>query len=1169
MRKKPSRRLLALCLFSAVVMSAWAQRVSFKVNRKPLKTAVIQFKKATGYSFVFSSNNLDLQKKVTVDANDQPLSAVVDKMLKGQNVDYEIQGKLIVVKEKKAQNITAPFTNNNQQNNKIIKGRIVDTNGEPVIGAVVKSNDGTTGAVTDINGNFSLNVPVGSTLSVSYVGYKSMNLKAQQSMNITMVSDNKELDEVVVVGYGTQRKINLTGSVAVIDGKNLVDRPVANLSQLLQGAAPGVNATMSGGQPGDGASINIRGIGSISGDASPLILIDGLESSINDVNPYDVESISVLKDASSAAVYGARAAYGVILITTKSGQDGKAHISYSGQYGFGDITTKHDFETRGYYWASIVDMFFRTQNGKNYTNYNDEDYYELWIRRNDKTENPERPWVVMKQGKWKHYANFDWYNYYYNLKRPTWQHNVTINGGNKKLSYLMSGGFYSQDGFLRHDTDNFTRFNYRLKLKAQITDWLSVSNNTTYFRSKYHYPGPRGVGHIFGDATIHNPASLTPTNPDGTAVYLTDDIDGYNLANGYPAIIEYGKNTNSLKRNNFYTTFEAVLTPIKHFTLTANYSYYFQHRLSENRQVKIPYSQTPGVIEYIPSIKDNYYEATSDHYYNGYNIFGTYENTWDKAHHVTVMGGVNYETVFNKGLNVDRDDLLSEDLSDFNLAKGDQMNIAGGKTRYALLGFFGRLNYDYLGRYLFEASGRYDGTSRFPRHHRYGFFPSFSAGWRISEESFFQPLREVFDNVKLRLSFGSLGNQNVGYYDYIQTINSGSSIGYSFGGSQKITAASVSAPNASDLTWEKAITYNLGLDLTLLNNRLTFTGDVFIRDTKDMLMAGRDLPAVYGASSPKQNAANLRTRGYELQLTWNDHFNLAKSPLNYGVTLNFADSRTKITKFDNPNKTISQFYEGMELGSLWGYKVDGYFKTDEEAANYNVDQSYVNQLIENEVIDRGLHAGDLKYVDLDGDGKIQPTTSANNLKDQRIIGNSLPRWTYSGNIHAEWRGIGVSAMWQGVIRQHWYPGPETYLFWGPYTRSYVTFIPTDFLSKVWSEDNPNAYFPRPRGYVALLTRRELSEVNTKYLQNAGYCRLKNLTISYSLPKKWLKKIGVETLRVYFSGENLFTISGLDTKYIDPEQASAGYSVSVNAGHRNVESAYPFSKVYSFGVNITL
>ena len=1164
--------LLFTCVFCSMAESAFTQNAKVTLNKRnaSLKEVLNEIESQTDYLFIYN-DEVNANKKISVNAKSERVADVLNAILKDTDISYSMEGNHIILfvnAKEGSSNKDESFVA--QQQKKTITGKVIDANGVPIIGANIVEVGTTNGTVTDVDGNFSLEVANNAVIRVSYIGYlaQEINTTDKTMFNITLLENTQALEEVVVVGYGTQKKVNLTGAVTVVDGNQLTDRPVANMTQLLQGVAPNVNVTMPNGMPGQDGLINIRGIGSISGSTSPLVLIDNVEGNINNINPYDVESITVLKDASAAAVYGARAAYGVILVTTKSGKSGKPRISYNGMYGFSGVTTNHDFETRGYYSAAIVDRFFSTYQGKNYTNYNDEDYYELWIRRNDKKENPDRPWVVIKNNQYKYYANFDWYNYFFDMSKPTWQHNLTVNGGDDKTQWLMSGGFYSQDGIMRKNTDNFERINFRSKTKTQVNKWFSLSNNITYFRSRYKYPGPSGMNNLFNAVQMHALASIPATNPDGTAVYKNTAVSSYELANGISSILEYGKNKNEDIHDNFQTTFETVLTPVKDFSLVANYTYRYFRYYNMNRQVRIPYSEKPGVIEY-RTIQDLLFESNQDWKYHGYNVFGTYENTCAKVHNIKIMGGVNYETEFHKTMRASRNDLLSEDLNDFNLAKGDQISLNGGKERYALLGFFYRFNYDYLSKYLFEASGRYDGSSRFPRHHRYGFFPSFSVGWRISEEKFFSPLRSFVDNMKIRLSYGSLGNQQVGYYDYMQVINSGSQINYSFGNDQKITGASVSAPNSSDLTWEKVLTYNAGLDIALFNNKLSFSADSYIRDTKDMLMAGKDLPAVYGASSPKANAANLRTKGYELSASWNDSFNVLSSPLHYGITLGFGDSKTKITKYDNPNMTIGTYYKGLELGSIWGFVADGFFKTDEEAAKYPVDQTYLNSMINISVIDNGLHAGDIKFIDLDGDGKITPTTSAKELKDYRIIGNSLPRWTYSGIIDLDWKGVGISAFLQGVVRQHWYPASETSLFWGPYARPYQSFIPSDFLSKVWTPENPNSYFPRPRGYVAFAGdggSRELTRPNTMYLQNAGYLRLKNLTVSYTLPNRWMHFFSMEKVRIYFSGENLFTISGLDTKYIDPEMAAAGYSTSSNAGHRDA-NGYPISKTYSFGLNV--
>ena len=746
---------------------------------------------------------------------------------------------------------------------------------------------------------------------------------------------------------------------------------------------------------------------------------------------------------------------------------------------------------------------------------------------------------------------------------------LTVSGGTEKVKYMLSGNYYNQKGIIRIDPDRFKKYTFRSKIIANITSWFELSNNTSYYHSEYTYPGLSGVNDVFTRAGRHALASIVPMHPDGTLVYRTGLTDTGEVADGVSAVLLNGGHHNRDREYEFVTTFEAVLKPIKHFEIRANYSWAHYNQQNLNRSVDVLYSRNPGETitmdngrtrgNYLSEIQNNQIRQT-------FNLYGTYDNTFANAHSVKVIVGGNYDYKYFKKLGMKRNGLLSESLDDFNLAKGDDISITGGQEEYAILGFFYRLNYGYKDRYLFEASGRYDGSSRFRRGHRFGFFPSFSAGWRVSEEAFFTQAKNYVSNLKLRLSYGSLGNQKtVGYYDYLQLINTGAVMNYAFGDTTKGDYAYESAPNSTDLTWETVITKNIGLDLGFLNNRLNVSFDAYIRDTKDMLMAGKTLPGVYGASSPRMNVADLRTKGWEASVTWGDSFTLASKPFNYRIMAGIGDNTSKVTKYDNPNRTLTDPYEGQQLGEIWGYVVDGYFKTDEEARNYKVDQSFVNQMINASALDNGLHAGDLKFVDLDGNNKIEQTTSANDRKDMKVIGNSLPRYNYNFGISADWYGIDFSVLFQGIGKQNWYPGAETSMFWGPYSRPYASFIPSDFMSQVWSEENTNAYFPRPRGYVALGSNRELAVVNTKYLQNLAYCRLKNLSIGYTLPDKWLSKIGFEKIRVYFSGENLLTFTKLHSDYIDPEQASASNSWKTSKSDANI---YPWAKTYSFGVDIT-
>lgn len=1141
---------------------------SVEARDETVKNILDYIEKNSDYIFIYDENvESRLNSQVDISLRGQGIEMILMTMCSQTGLQYLISGRQIAIwpaGEEAPDLISAPVT---------AIGKVTDINGEPLIGASVFLKGTDKGVITDIDGKYSITVPEGSILTVSYIGYQSRDITVTGPVEATTVlkPDSRMLDESVVIGYGLQKKINLTGAVDVIESEDLAGRSASNTSSLLTGIVPNLNVTQSNGRPGQGASFNIRGVNSISSGTGPLVLIDGIEGNIDTVNPNDIESISVLKDASAAAVYGARAAYGVILVTTKSGTDGKAHVTYNGRFSFSSPTVSTDFETRGYYSAAIADMFFSTYQGSPYTNYNAEDYYELWIRRNDKVENPERPWVMIKDGQYKYYANFDWYHYFFDDSRPTWEHNVSIYGGSDKLSYRISGGYYKGKGVLNQGSgDSYDRYNFRTKVSSQITGWLKISNNTSFNYNAYKFNSPGAVANVFSSSQLHALASFMPYNPDGTATWKIPSCianSSYVPANGISSIFQYDKTYNQDSNNIFSTTFEVLLTPVKHFTITANYSYTQSEYIAVNRTVQVPYSQTPGIVEIRTDLNDCLYENRERNWYHAANAYAGYDNVFN-GHHIGVTAGVNYETRFFSDLSVSRNDLLSQDMNDFNLAKGDEMSIAGGKNRYAILGVFYRVNYDYKEKYLFEASGRYDGSSRFAKGHRFGFFPSFSAGWRIDQEKFFTPARKYISNMKLRLSYGMLGNQQVGYYDYIQTINSGSSINYAFGEANKASGATVSDPNASDFTWETVTNMNIGIDLGFFNNRLSLSADAYIRDTDGMLMASQDLPNVYGASAPKSNAASLRTKGWELKLSWRDNIMVASRPLNYYVTATLADYMSHVTYYNNDNKTIGTPYTGQRLGEMWGYVVDGYFLSDEEAANYPVDQSYVNNMINISAKDPGVHAGDLKFVDMNGDGKISPTLSANDVQDQVVIGNSLPRYTYSFNFGGDWMGFDLSVMFQGVGYQNWYPGSNACLFWGPYARPFQSFIPTDFLSNIWSESNTDAYFPRPRGYVAFAGdggSRELTVVNTKYLQNVGYLRLKSLIFGYSLPKKWMDKIKIEKIRIYFSGENLFTVSPLKSRYIDPAQA--GSTTSWSNG-RTDANGYPFNRTYSFGVDIT-
>lgn len=1058
-----------------------------------------------------------------------------------------------------------------QDSGRTITGTVQDAKGNPLVGAVVMQPGSSNGAVTDADGAFSIEVSgVGTvTLEVSILGYvtKSFSLPEKQDVLKAFLSEDALLmDEAVVVGYGTQKKVNLTGAISTVEASELANRATSTLGHMLQGSVPGLNVTMSSGRPGNSPSVNIRGMNSING-GSPLILIDGVEGSLDRVNPNDVESISVIKDASSSAVYGARASFGVILVTTKTGNntDGKAKLSYSGKFGFTAPTTSTDYETRGYYSVYVNDLFMYNFNGSKYSHYTDADMEQLWARRNDKVEDPSRPWVIIDQrngrDEYVYYANTDWYHYLFQDIKPTQTHNISFSGGNDRVKYYVSGSYYDEEGQFRENTDKFTRIDFRSKISFDVTDWLNVSNNTSYFKSWYSYPGSSGVDTAFSLMTVHALASYPTRNPDGSSLYITSESSSGNVMDGMLTALDKGLHKNNDDRDQISTTTEVTVTPFKGLEIKGNFTYTFYDYRAYNRFVNTTYSTYPGVIEELTTgsrFTDKLQEISNTHTFMQTNVYATYSKTFAEKHNLKVMAGFNWETKRLKDIRSEGYYLLSETLNDLNLvgvdAEGNKrMEVSGGQNEYAIAGVFARVNYDYKGKYLFEASGRYDGTSRFARASRWGFFPSASVGWKISEENFFSPVKDWFNYLKLRYSFGRLGNQQVGYYDYIREVNISDQT-YLFGGSSLPIVANISAPVAGDLTWEVAQHQNVGVDMAFFNNRLAFTAEAYIRDTKDMLTDGIALPSVYGASSPKMNTADLRTSGYELSLSWKDMFMLAGRPFQYNVGFNFSDYTTVITKYDNPEYSFAMdYYEGMRVGEIWGYRTGGLFASDAEAAAYDVDQSSVNGGQKD-----GPLGGDLKFLDLDGDKIISiGSNSVDDPGDREIIGNSEPRFNYGINLGFSWCNFDVSIFIQGIGRMDWYPPSNCMAFWGPYARPYASLIPKDFHTMYWTEDNPDAYYPRPRGYIALGDNRALTVANDRYLQNIGYCRLKNVTIGYSLPQKWMKKIKADGIRIYFTGENLAYLSGLKSDYIDPELAMTGGELRV----------YPWQKTFIFGIDI--
>ncbi|WP_461074465.1 TonB-dependent receptor [Spirosoma flavus] len=1158
--------------------------ITLQLNNVTLQEALDRIQEKVNTRFVYSSR-IPLKESVSIDERNQKLSKVLDQLLAPRGITYKlINEQIVLAREKKDKQAfflnelsSRPVTTYVPADIRI-KGTVKSSDGQGALAGVSVVIKGTTrGTSTDGNGAYEITVPNTSAVLVfSFVGYVSQEISVgnRSTLDVTLAADNKMLEELVVVGYGTQKKVNLTGAVSQVQAKELENRPLNNMSQILQGMVPNLNITFSTGQPGQGGNLNVRGETSING-GGPLVLIDGIPGDINRINPNDVESVSVLKDAAASAIYGARGAFGVILVTTKTAKNGKTTIDYSNNFGWSTPTVSTKFMTNGYEHTMLNDEAFIRATGNSYTRYSQEDYKELEARRYDKVENPARPWTVVKNvnGKdiYNYYGNYDWWNTLFTMTEPSKQHNLNLSGGTDKINYFLSGSVFEKDGIMRINTDKFTSYTLRSKINAQLTPWLKVSNNTQYFDSRYTYPGLEGGANAnFVAITVHALPIYAPLNPDGTATYNTLK-NNYSIGDGLFANLLKGVAGGEKKVHELTTINAVTIDFTKNWNLVGNYSYSFYIADDWYRSAVAQYSIQPGILTTVPNYNVDQYKQTM--WFDpatAANLYTSYNQTFGK-HYFAATAGLNRETRKHSRLFGARKNLLSESLNDLNLGTGEQLS-AGDAFQYALFGAFFRANYDYVGKYLFEVNGRYDGTSRFGVGRRYGFFPSVSAGWRISEEKFFESARNVVNNLKIRASYGTLGNQlppgsnavpynttSSNYYPYVPIMPTAQSSWINNG--QKLFYVNSPNPISQSLTWEKATTTNLGLDATLLNNRLNFSFDAYVRNTTDMLVPGRVLPAVYGASVPTENAGDLQTKGFELALSWRDQTKVAGKSLSYNVSFILSDSKSTITKYDNPNKILSSRYEGQVIGDIWGYSMAGYFKTNEEAQAYTVDQSLINKRRLSAPGDWSkLQAGDIKFNDLDGNGKIDP--GANTLAshgDQIIIGNDRARYRYGMNLGASWNGFDVSVLAQGIIRKNWYPGNNADKFWGPYSRPYYSFIPENFNDDIWTPENPDAYFPLLRGYTALEDGNDLRTPNDRYIQNVGYLRLKNVVFGYTIPEAITKKIRLSRARIFFSGENLLTFSPLRSKYIDPEQLD---------GDGTNGRTYPLSKTLSAGLNLT-
>ncbi len=1123
--------LLVVCCGFAYAHSSNGQNVldrnvSLQAENTRFKGVLTQIEEQAHVRFIYSSSAIDVRQKVSLQAQNKKLDLVLEELLRPLSIEYSASGNRIMLRriaadQKNETYLKIPAIDDLAEVvvEHTIRGKVTDEKGEGLPGVSILIKGTQQGTSTGETGTFTLKVPdERATLVFSFVGYLTQEVVVgnKTTIDISMEADIKALEDLVVVGYGTQKKVNLTGAVSHVTSEVLENRPLSNVAQGLQGIIPNLNITQSSGALGRSADFNIRGFTSING-GSPLILINGVPGDINLLNPNDIQEVSVLKDAASAAIYGARGAFGVILITTKKGGEHKPRVTLSTNYAINKPTVFNEImdskERLEYYNIATI-----RQSGTPYFDAFRE--AAILAHYND----PSQPALVKDPAVagYRGAANIQWPRELMRTSYPMQQYNLSISGGSEKLKYYTSLGYLNEQGIAKGFNERYERYNLTSELSYEISKWITVSSNILVNKNNKHYPPNPNTG-VFNEDVNYLFSNSWPEDP----VY--DQEGRYYTWDGKINMVQFLREGGYRNRgiNDMWLTGRIVLNPFRNTTINIDYTY--NNRDTEEKNYLknlVGYNDIPlGIYQTEPS---NVTRNNERYNYNAFNAYLNYDNSFGR-HHVKASIGFNQENSNVDGFSSYRENLVINSIPFLSLATGT-MNVSDGESRYALRGGFARITYNFDDRYLLEINGRYDGTSKFSESDRFALFPSISAGWRIDNETFFGELKNVFNLLKIRASYGSLGNQDVsGYYPYIATFST-NQVNYLIGNSKPLTAVAPGLVSPT-LTWEVVNQKNLGLDFAILSNRLSGSVDVYRRDTKDMLTASEPLPSVLGVAEPRTNAADLKTIGFDVSVDWKQKI----SNGHVGLTLIFSDYSSEITKFSNPAGLIGSHYVGKKIGTIWGLVTDGLFQSDEEAQSVN----------QTNITGRRLQAGDLRFKDIDGNGKIDRGNSTlANPGDQKVIGNSTPRYSFGVRPSVNWKGIDVTVFLQGVMKRDVLLSATDFLYQYQSQWNAQPKIGADY----WTESNRDAYFPAP----LVTNSADVTTAKTRFLQNGAYMRLKELTIGYTLPKLLTDKIRMEKVRVYLSGYNVGEITGM-MKVSDPELSNG----------RN----YPIHRSLSFGANV--
>lgn len=1075
------------------------------------------------------------------------------------------------------------------------------------MGATVVELGTTRGTVTDIDGNFTINSHANAKLRITYVGYKTVETKAVNGMKVVMQNDNAQLDEIVVVGYGQQKKVNLTGSVTNVDiEKTLGGRPEQDVAKALQGAVPGLTITNTSGDINSQPTMQIRGLGTLSNGATsnPLVVVDGVPvDDLTMVNAADIATISVLKDAASTSIYGSRAAFGVILITTKEGKKGeKVSVKYDGHFAWDRATVLPDYpdvpsqleaamigakrtdgsdpELFGMYFSKMLPYakaWKEQHSGKK--GYSEMKPFQSMDNVGDYYFNGNQPF---------YYADYDIQDIWYNKAAPSQSHSVSLNGSSGRTSYYTSFSYDYKQNLMKFNPDKLSRYNFTTNLKTDVTDWLTVGTRVNFVRRSFSKADSWNNVYQYlwrwGSFFI----------PSG---YMYDE-NGEKLDYRVVAMQKQAARKTTVHDQARFNAY-AIAHITKDLTFNVDYTYQidnYNYKTSDHSVYGMNWSGvTPTYIVGTSSsnttrenIKQNRWTA---------NAYLNYNHTWVDAHNLGVLVGVNGERFKSDEMWANRTHLYNEDYPELNLAYGEMKDatISSYTRDRSTAGYFGRINYDYKGIYLLELNGRYDGSSRFPAGDKWAFFPSMSLGYRFTEEGYWKNLHDVISNGKLRFSYGEIGNEAIGDNMFISTISpiAQSKLYWLDKNGNKLNQFQLPDWVSSSLTWERIKTTDIGVDLSFLNDDLSLTFDWYQRTTNDMLAPGKAIPDVAGASAPFTNAGSLRTRGWELSLSYRKQIN---KDLNVYGTFNIGDSKSKVTKWNNDSKLIGHTggivtasnarmyaYEGETWGDIWGFETDRYFTEDD----FNGKDANGKWIYKDGVADQtGIQTdnfvfgpGDIKYKDLDGNHVIDGGKgTADDHGDLKVIGNTLPRYEYSFHLGGSWKGLDLDLFFQGVGKRDMWT-QSSFVF--PLMRdadkalyanqtNYNVYDPANGIINISQSNRYPCLYSGNEGSgnvtgLASIGGEHNYYPQTKYLVNMAYLRLKNVTIGYTLPASITKKVYMEKVRFYGSVNNLCLLyNGAKDYPVDPEMNAGQGSLSYGTWGRT----FPITRTWSVGVQVT-